>query len=124
MSFLSSESLCYSILSVHSERFSLAALLLCFYNCHVIIFPLKPSAIFYLANVINYITNLTVPITVGPSDLRHEMSLSAQTLRSWVRIPLETWSFIRVPSVFVFSYAGSGRATWLITSPRSPTECL
>jgi hypothetical protein len=38
-----------------------------------------------------------------PRDLRHELSSPALTLRSWGRIPLETWMFVRVDSVFVLS---------------------
>jgi hypothetical protein len=34
-------------------------------------------------------------------SLRHEMSLPAQTLESWVRIPLEAWKYVYVFSVCV-----------------------
>jgi hypothetical protein len=47
--------------------------------------------------------------------LRAEMSSPAQTLGSWVRIPLEAWLSARVSSVFVLSCVGSGLATGLIT---------
>jgi hypothetical protein len=30
----------------------------------------------------------------GPRGLRHELSSPAQTLESWVRIPLESWMFV------------------------------
>jgi hypothetical protein len=36
-----------------------------------------------------------------PRGLRHEMSSSAQTLRSRVRIPLEAWMYVCVYSVFL-----------------------
>jgi hypothetical protein len=35
------------------------------------------------------------------AGLRHELSLPAQTLRSWVRMPLEAWVSVCVYSVFV-----------------------
>jgi hypothetical protein len=43
-----------------------------------------------------------------PRSVRHEMSPPAQTLGSWVRIPLEAWMSVCVYSVFVL---GSGLAT-------------
>jgi hypothetical protein len=36
-----------------------------------------------------------------PRGLRHELSSSARTLGSWVRIPLEAWMSVCVYSVFV-----------------------
>jgi hypothetical protein len=36
-----------------------------------------------------------------PRGLRHEMSSPARTLGSWVRIPLKTWMFVCLCSVFV-----------------------
>jgi hypothetical protein len=59
-----------------------------------------------------------------PRGLRHEMSSPAQTFRSWVRISVEAWVSVRVSSLFVLSCVGSGRATGLITRPKSPTNCL
>jgi hypothetical protein len=41
---------------------------------------------------------LVLAIVVTPR-LRHEMSLPAQTLGSWVRIPLEAWMSVSVSSV-------------------------
>jgi hypothetical protein len=38
-----------------------------------------------------------------PRGLGHELSSPAQTLGSWVRIPLVTWMFVCVYSVFVMS---------------------
>jgi hypothetical protein len=38
-----------------------------------------------------------------PRRLRHKMSSPAPMLRSWVRIPLKAWIFVRVYSVFVLS---------------------
>jgi hypothetical protein len=46
-----------------------------------------------------------------PRGLRHELSSSARTLGSWVRIPLEVWMSVCVYSVFVLSCVGSGLAT-------------
>jgi hypothetical protein len=37
----------------------------------------------------------------GRAVYRHELSLLAGTLGSWVQIPLETWMFVYVYSVFV-----------------------
>jgi hypothetical protein len=39
------------------------------------------------------------------------MPSPSQTLRSWVRIPLEAWFSVRVYSVFVWSCVDSGLAT-------------
>jgi hypothetical protein len=36
-----------------------------------------------------------------PGGLRHELSSLPQTLRSWVRIPLEAWMFVCVYSILV-----------------------
>jgi hypothetical protein len=41
----------------------------------------------------------------------------AETVGSWVRIPLEAWFFIRVSSLFVLSCVGSGLATGLTRVP-------
>jgi hypothetical protein len=38
-----------------------------------------------------------------PRGLRHELSSPAQTLGSWVRIPLEAWMSVCIYSVFVMS---------------------
>jgi hypothetical protein len=38
-----------------------------------------------------------------PRGLRHELSSPAQTLGSWVRIPLKAWMPVRIYSVFVLS---------------------
>jgi hypothetical protein len=43
-----------------------------------------------------------------PRGLRHELSSLTRTLGSWVRIPLKSWMFVRVYSVFVL---GSGLVT-------------
>jgi hypothetical protein len=50
-------------------------------------------------------------ITQWPRGLRHELFLTAQTLGSWIRIPLETWMFVHVYSVFVFPCVSSRLAT-------------
>jgi hypothetical protein len=65
------------------------------------------------------------PILIRPGMCRHvafqqistwhKISSLAQTLGSWVRIPLEVWMSVRVYSAFVLSSAGSGLATGLIT---------
>jgi hypothetical protein len=46
-----------------------------------------------------------------PRGLRHDMSPSAQTLESWVRILLKAWMFVCVYSVFVLSCVGSDLAS-------------
>jgi hypothetical protein len=46
-----------------------------------------------------------------PNGLRHEVSSPAETLGSWVRIPLEALMFVCVYSVFVLPCVGSGLAT-------------
>jgi hypothetical protein len=56
-----------------------------------------------------------------PRGLRHELSSPARTLGSWVRIPLKSWMFVCVYSVFVCRYQPCDE---LITRPRSPTDCL
>jgi hypothetical protein len=38
-----------------------------------------------------------------PRDLRHQLSFPAQTLGSWVRIPIEAWMSVYVYSFFVLS---------------------
>jgi hypothetical protein len=63
-------------------------------------------------------------VYILPRGLRHEMSSPAQTLGSWVRIPLEALMSVRVSSVFVLSCVGSGFGTGLIIRPRSHTNCL
>jgi hypothetical protein len=45
-----------------------------------------------------------------PRGLRHELSSPAQTLGSWVRIPLEAWMSVCAYSVCAVLCAGSGRA--------------
>jgi hypothetical protein len=52
--------------------------------------------------------------------LRQEMSSPAQTLRSWVGIPLEAGMSVRVSSVL--SCVRSGLATGLIPRPRCSTD--
>jgi hypothetical protein len=48
----------------------------------------------------------------GLSDLRQELSSPAQTLRSWVRIPLETWMcLLSFFCVYVVLCVGSSLAT-------------
>jgi hypothetical protein len=44
--------------------------------------------------------------------LRHELSPPAQTLGSWVRIPLEAWMSVCIYSVFVLSYAQVAALRW------------
>jgi hypothetical protein len=57
-----------------------------------------------------------------PRGLRHEMTSPAWTLGSWVRIPLETWMFVCVYSVFVLSCVGSSLATgWSLVQGVLPT---
>jgi hypothetical protein len=48
------------------------------------------------------------------------MSSLAQTMGSWVQIPLEAWMSVCVYSLFVLSRVGSGLAIVLIPRPRSP----
>jgi hypothetical protein len=45
-----------------------------------------------------------------PRGLRHEMPFPAQTLGSWVRIPLEAWIFVCFYSVCVVLCVGIGLA--------------
>jgi hypothetical protein len=45
-----------------------------------------------------------------PRALRHEPSLPARTLGSWVQIPLEAWLSVCVDSVFVLFCVGNGLA--------------
>jgi hypothetical protein len=57
-----------------------------------------------------------------PRGLRHEPCSPAQTLRLWVRIPLETWMSVCVYSVFVLSCAGKGLiAGWFPAEGALPT---
>jgi hypothetical protein len=56
-----------------------------------------------------------------PRGLRHEISSPAQTLGSWVRIPLDAYTSVYVYSVFVLSCVPS---YGLIPHPRSPTDCV
>jgi hypothetical protein len=46
-----------------------------------------------------------------PRGLRHELSSSARTLGSWVRVVPEAWIFVYVYSVFVLTCIGSDSAT-------------
>jgi hypothetical protein len=62
--------------------------------------------------------------TQWPRGLRHELSSFAWILGSWVRIPQESWMYVRVSFVFVLSCVGNGVATGLIPRPRSLTICL
>jgi hypothetical protein len=62
-----------------------------------------------------------------PRGLRHEMSSPARTLGTWVRNPLETWTFVCVYSVFMLSCVGSGLATgWSLVQGVLPTvyKCM
>jgi hypothetical protein len=43
-------------------------------------------------------------------SLRHELSLLAQTLESWVWIPHKTWLSVCIYSVFALSFVGSSLA--------------
>jgi hypothetical protein len=55
---------------------------------------------------------LLFSLSLWPHSLRHELSSPAQTLGSWVRIPLEALMSVFVYSVFMlFCSAGSGLAT-------------
>jgi hypothetical protein len=58
---------------------------------------------------------------VPPSPRHDELSSPAQTLGSWVRIPLEAWMSVCVYSVFVLSCVPCDT---LIRRPRSPTDCV
>jgi hypothetical protein len=69
-----------------------------------------------------YLKKNTVSRSQWLRGRRHEMSSHAQTLGWWIRIPLEAWMSVRVPSMFVFCI-GSGLATGLITRQRSPPDC-
>jgi hypothetical protein len=60
---------------------------------------------------------IVLTCTIQFHGLRDEMSSSIQTLRSWVRIPLEK---LMSPCVVL---VGSGLATGLIPHPRSRTAC-
>jgi hypothetical protein len=56
-------------------------------------------------------TILTFSPSQCPGDLRHELSLLARTLGSWVQIPLKAWvSVLCAYSVFVLFCVGSGLA--------------
>jgi hypothetical protein len=44
--------------------------------------------------------------------LRHELSSPAQTLGSWVRIPLEAWIYVCIYSVFVLPYVQEEGLHW------------
>jgi hypothetical protein len=68
--------------------------------------------------------NANGDVSQWPCGLRDEISSPAQTLGSWVRIPLETWLSVRLYYVSVFFCVGSGIATGLIPRPRGPTDCL
>jgi hypothetical protein len=54
-----------------------------------------------------------------PCGLRREMSSLAQTLGSWIRIPLKARIYICVYPVFVLSCVGSG-----LTTGWSPVQCV
>jgi hypothetical protein len=59
-----------------------------------------------------------------PRGLRHEPSLTARTLRSWVRIPLKAWMLdcLRLFWVCVVVCVGSGLATgWSLVQGVFPT---
>jgi hypothetical protein len=59
-----------------------------------------------------------------PRGLRHELSSPAQTLGSWVRIPLEGWMSVCVYSVLVLPCVQVAASDGLIPRPRSPTDCI
>jgi hypothetical protein len=93
------------------------------------------SASFISAIIITYKFTLQAPeeytfsfmesITVAAS-LWYETPSPAQTLKQWVRIPLETWKSLRVSSVFVLSCVGNGLVMDWPRPPgqRSPAQCL
>jgi hypothetical protein len=69
-----------------------------------------------------YVYRCTACRSQWPRGLRHEMSSSAWTLGSLVRIPLEAWMFVCVYSVFVLSCVSSGLATgWSLVQGALPT---
>jgi hypothetical protein len=53
-----------------------------------------PEEITDISSIVLGEVKLSLPTTV-PRGLRHELSLLARTLGSWVRIPLKTWMFVR-----------------------------
>jgi hypothetical protein len=46
-----------------------------------------------------------------PHDIRHKISSLAQTLRSWIRIPIETWMCVHVSAVLTLSCVRSSLPT-------------
>jgi hypothetical protein len=67
----------------------------------------------------DHVRNMTIRNTRG---LRHEMSSPAWTLGSWFRIPIETWMFVCVYSVFVLPCVSIGLATgWSLVQGVIPT---
>jgi hypothetical protein len=56
----------------------------------------------YCFSLIILVLDYVLPITVA-RGLRHELSSPAQTLGSWVRIPLKAWMSVCLYSVFVLS---------------------
>jgi hypothetical protein len=54
--------------------------------------------------------------------LRHELSLSTQTLGSLVQIPFEIWLFLSVSSMFVLSCVQVAALRLADHNPRSPTN--
>jgi hypothetical protein len=63
------------------------------------------------SNPLRYVCNCTECRSQWPPGLRHKLSSPAQTLGSWVRIPLEAWMYVCVYSVCVVLCVGSGLST-------------
>jgi hypothetical protein len=59
-----------------------------------------------------------------PRGLRHELSSPAQTLGSWVRIPLEAWMYVYIYSVFVLSCVQVAALRLADPHTRSPTDSV
>jgi hypothetical protein len=76
---------------------------------------------FYLLSSVLAPTDIFVPITVAALS-KTEISSPAQTLGSWVRIPLEAWMSVRDFSVL--TCIGRGFATGLISFSGRPINSL
>jgi hypothetical protein len=87
----------------------------------VYVFLKLPILVTYRGHLI--ILTVLEPITVAARSKALNV-FPAQTLGPWVRTPLEVWMSLCVYFVFVVFCIGSGIATGLITSPRSPIDCL
>jgi hypothetical protein len=59
-----------------------------------------------------------------PHGLRHELPSYAQTLGSWVRIPLEVWISVCVYSVFVLFCVQVAALRRAHPRPRNPTDSV